>query len=89
MPIFDVKQSQGGSAVAFPNSGPATVDIGLSEAAFRGMGRQHAGLVVVSGPLPSADDIDRAVDRIAAELEELRANAKKLLGSLKGLERAR
>lgn len=83
MSIFDAKESRQGSVVSFPVKA-TTVDIGISVAGMAGVREQHSGIMVVSDRLASAADIDRAIDRIMTELNEVRAKGKSLLASLKG-----
>lgn len=83
MSIFDAKESRRSSVVSFTVKA-TTVDIGISVAGMAGVREQHSGIMVVSDRLASDADIDRAIDRIMTELNEVRAKGKSLLASLKG-----
>jgi hypothetical protein len=81
MQIFDVKESQAGNFVVSSSSTKiTTVDVGVVPG---GMRRQHGEMLLAFERLASNDDVDRAINQLIGELEQLRLKAKQLLGSLK------
>lgn len=84
MPIFAAKQS-GFPNVATPHafsSQPKTVDLGVTSA-FVQRAHQYAEIFVISKDLGSDAAIDGAIDQVIEHLKQVRAEAKRLLATLK------
>jgi hypothetical protein len=79
-PIFDVKESQAGNFVVSSSARITTVDIGV---VVGGMRRYHGEMMLAFERLASDQDVDRAIDQLVDEIEDLRPKAKQLLGTLK------
>ena len=85
MPIFAVKQSE------FPNVAtphafsrePKTVDLGVTLDFIKRAHQSSADIFVVSKGLDSDVAIDGAIDQEIERLNQVRVEAKQLLGSLK------
>jgi hypothetical protein len=79
-PIFDVKESQPGNFVVSSSTRITTVDIGV---VVGGMRRYYGEMMLAFERLASDQDVDRAIDELVDEIEDLRPKAKQLLGTLK------
>jgi len=84
MHIFAAKQSQF-SNVATPHSfarEPKIVDLGLTTDFVKRAQQSPAGIFVVSKDLGSGTAIDGAIDQVIEQLNQVRAEAKRLLAKL-------
>jgi hypothetical protein len=78
MPAFRIQEAFGSSAVSFGGN-YRSIEIALEQP--KGLSRQHGETSILTAPLTSDQEIDRAIDALKSELEGMREPAKRKLKS--------